>query len=376
MNMQPIKIVYIIDSMNSVSGTEKQLIQMMSHLNKHLFKPILICLRKPSAVFDYNESDFEYIELNVPKLLSMNGIIQFNKLVKFLRKEKIDIVQTFFFDSCLFGVLAARVAGVKKIISSRRDMGFWYKTKLLLIMRIINSLTHRILVNSNSIKENVMQKEKVNPDKIDVICNGIDFEPFQKKYDSSFSRNQLKIPDDHKVVGIVANLNRRVKRVDVFLKAAAEILKKDNKVSFVIVGDGYLREELEMFAKNLNIFDYVHFLGQREDILSIIKAWDIGTITSDSEGLSNSLIEYMLSGLSVVSTDSGGNKEIINDGYNGFLVPIGDSQLICQKCLYLLENNDKRSEMGKRAKLTIINNYIWSTKIKEIECYYNVLYNS
>lgn len=370
-NMQyKIKIAYIIDSINSVAGTEKQLIQMLQKLDQDLFDTKLICLRKPSAVFKIEKKPFEYVELDLHKLISFKALIILVWLALYLRRGKIDIIQTYFFDATIIGVLAGKIARVEKIISCRRDLGFWYTPTLLRILKIINRMTTRILANSYAVKEQISMHENISEDKIDVIKNGINFNSFGWDFRKENLSKSIKISDEDYVVGIVANLNRPVKRIDVFIKAASEVLKLIPNVSFLIVGDGHLRDELGKLVKRLDICKKIFFLGRRNEIESIIGAWDVGVISSDSEGFSNSILEYMAAGIPVVATEVGGNKELIEQGVNGVLIAPGDYESMAEQICALLNDRRRRLQMAENAKSLIRREYSWVNKIIEIESYY------
>ena len=366
-----IKIAYIIDELN-IGGTENQLVSTIELLDKNQFEVLLICLR-PSQYFFEIDLQCKKILLDVYSLISINGSLAFFSLVSCLRKREIDIVQTYFFDANVFGISAAKLGGVKRIISCRRDMGFWYTPKLLFVLRRLNKLADRFLVNSYAIKENITKYELIPDHKIDVIHNGIDLKPFQNKYDAAIIKNKFGINHGESVVGIVANLNRKVKRVDLFIHAAKNVLRKNRDVSFIIVGDGHLRCELESQAENLGLKDKIYFVGQKQDVTPYLSIFDIGVICSDSEGFSNSILEYMASAIPVIATDVGGNKEVIEDGVNGFLVPPGNYKAMADKICNILQDRKTYIQMSKNAISQITREYDWSIKIKEIQSYYTKL---
>jgi len=186
-------------------------------------------------------------------------------------------------------------------------------------------------------------------------------------------KKNLDIRDDDYVVGIMANLNRPVKRVGVFLKAAKEVLQIIYNVSFTILGDGHLKSELKEMAEQLRISKEGIFLGRRNEIHLIIANWDIGVISSKSEGFSNSILEYMASGIPVVATSVGGNKGIIEDGVNSFFVPQGDYISMAEKICALIKDKNKRLQMAKKQLVIVQQKYAWETKIKEVESYYRRL---
>ncbi|MCP3928437.1 MAG: glycosyltransferase [Bacteroidetes bacterium] len=341
---------------------------IIDRLDRRLFEPYLVCLR-PTEYFEQCELNCKKMILGVGSLSSWDCVKRLFQFSLYIRREKIDIVQTFFFDSTVFGVLAAKLAGVDTVISSRRDLGFWYTNSLLKVLAFINLLTDRILVNSRAIKNNIIEKEHVRPGKIDVLYNGIDLESYSIKYDAIALRSELDIPVEDHVVGIVANLNRQVKRVDLFIAIAAKILKRNMQVSFVIVGEGGFREQLKQLVNKLGISNKVYFVGSQTNVISYLQLFDIGVLTSASEGLSNSILEYMAAGLPVVCFDTGGNNELITSGKNGYLIKIFDQHEMAKIILEILQKDDFRKTV-KAINLEKIKYYSWTNVVKRQESYY------
>jgi glycosyltransferase involved in cell wall biosynthesis len=351
-----------------IGGTEKQLIAVIERLDRNKFDPYLVCLRSTDFL-DNCRLDCHRRVLNVSSLVSRDGIIKFFLFVGFLKKEKIDIVQTFFFDSTAFGVLAARLARVKGILSSRRDMGFWYTPKILIVLFFVNLLTHRIVVNSEAIKENVHKRERLNLKKIDVIYNGVDLEPFSVHYDVDKLRNELGIPTNDNVVGIVANLNRRVKRVDIFVAAAAKILKEKYSVSFVVVGEGSFRKKLEVQGVNLGISEKMFFVGSQTNIIPYLQLFEVGVLTSESEGFSNAIIEYLAAGLPVVCFDTGGNSELVANGINGYLFKWLDVSGLENRIVEILSNPNVMATIS-RNNILASSQFTWNDCVAKHELFY------
>ena len=369
-----VAIVYVIDSLASkeglTGGTERQLLDLLKHVDNTKFRPILICLREYVKIEAWDDLSCEKYILNVHSLTSLSSLLSFISFVRFLRKNRIDILQTFFFDSTLFGVLAGRLSGVKNVISSRRDMGFWHTYSSLKIMSILKHFTKRILVNSNAVKDAIVRQEKVSPESIDVIYNGVDIEKIDHEQSVSLSLEFKEIKREDIIVGMVANFNRKVKRVDVFLKAAAEVVVDVSNVKFLLVGGGKLESELRQLVRNLGVENIVIFAGKKPNAIPYIKRFDIGVITSDSEGFSNTILEYMVLGLPVIATDVGGNRELIEHGSTGMLVPPGDYKAIADSIDRLLNDRYTRSRMGDMARQVIIKRYAWTQKSIELEEYY------
>jgi glycosyltransferase involved in cell wall biosynthesis len=182
-------------------------------------------------------------------------------------------------------------------------------------------------------------------------------------------------PYEVKFVGIVGNFNRKVKRIDLFIQAASEVNKKNKNVFFVIVGGGNNEQELKTLANNLGVGDRVVFTGFKSCAVPYIKNFTIGVNTSDSEGFSNTILEYMAAGIPVVATNVSGNAELVQDGITGILVPPGNPREIAYAICDLLSDESKRHRMGVESKKIVEEKYSWDFKIKEFEDYYlNVAY--
>lgn len=370
MSEKKIKICFVIDAME-VGGTENQLAKLINNLDKKRFKTYLVCL-KHSDNFEGLPLDSEKITLNFNSFKSPWFIFKLIEFRSFLRRERIDIVQSFFLDANIFAILSARFAGVKRIISCRRDMGFWYNRKNLFILRALSGCVDRFLVNSIAIKKNISRAEKIPLDKIDVIYNGIQLDGYAG--DGADARERLRkefnIPSDHIVVGCIANLNREVKRVDRFIRTASLVSESAKKVSFLIIGDGYLKEELSRLADELNIGDRTVFTGLRNDIPALLKTMDIGVLTSDSEGISNSILEYMAAGLPAVVTDVGGNPELIEDNREGFLVSPERIEAIAYSVLKLVNDQKLRQTLGHNGKQKAYSIFSLENMVRATENYY------
>lgn len=375
MTEKRIRICFVIDTME-VGGTENQLLTLISSLDPKKFKTYLVCLKHSNTLRDIPAGS-EKIVLDLNSFKSPKFIFKLLEFRSFLRKEQIEIVQAYFFDANIFAILSAKLACVKKVISCRRDMGFWYNRRKLFTLRLLNGCVDRFLVNSNAIKENMSKMEKVPLDKIDVIYNGI--RPERYACDDADERDRLrkefKIPADHIVVGCTANLNRKVKRVDRFIRAAALISRSATKVSFLIIGDGCLRGELAGLANDLGIGDKIIFTGLRSDVAALLKMIDIGVLTSDSEGISNSILEYMAAGIPAVVTDVGGNPELIEDNREGFLVH-PEIEAISDSVLKLINNPELRHTLGRNGRQKACSIFSLKSMVQKTENYYFSLVRS
>ncbi|MCL4792113.1 MAG: glycosyltransferase, partial [Gammaproteobacteria bacterium] len=148
---------------------------------------------------------------------------------------------------------------------------------------------------------------------------------------------------------LVANI-RPLKRIGDLVLAAAQVLQTCPQARFWIAGQvpdtRYARDLLDL-PRRLGIQHRVTFMGKTEDALQLVRRCQIGVLTSESEGLSNSIMEYMACGLPVVCTDVGGNPELVRHAGNGYLFPAGDIAGLTTHLIDLCQNPGKRAAMGE-----------------------------
>ncbi len=342
--VKKLKIAYFIDTYSPGAGTENQLMGLLHNLDPRRVAARLFTLRGEFPAAERETLPWPVECLDVRSLLSLGGFRRFWRLVARLRRERFDIVMIYFLDANLFVVPACFLAGVKCCVINRRDMGYWYEPGILRRLGIVNRLASYFLVNSEAIKERVVAVERFPAKRIKVIYNGLWQAPPAAAPEEP---DRLDLPPDAPVVGIVANL-RPVKRVDLFVEMAALVARELPTARFLVLGQGELAGRLQQQAAAAGLGEQVHFLGQVRDVFPYLARLDVGVLTSESEGLSNCLIEYGRAGVPTVAFDTGGNREIVRDGQNGFLVPPGDVSQLAGRVLEILTDT-RRSEQMRAA---------------------------
>lgn len=355
--MPPVKILYCIDSLVR-GGTELQLIGLIERLDRNKYTPYLLTIRESDR--SLVPADCHHLEWLVPSLISIDGIRSAIKLTEFLKSENISIVQTFFQDSTIFAGIAARLAKVPVRLASFRDMGFWHTGTQGFVLKRIYSLMTGYVCNADIIKQHFSSRFDINENQIVVIRNGIETDKLTYTEHSG----------DTLDVGIVGNMTRHVKRMDLFIGAAAIVAKRFPKIQWHIIGDGHLIDQLKSDAKSKGIGHCCHFLGRIADVSRYLEKLQVGVICSDSEGLSNAVLEYMFKGVTAVVTDVGGNPELVADGKTGLLVPPGDEQALADALIKLIEDNGLRATLAKTAREYVENEYGWTQCLTNHDNYY------
>ncbi len=337
-----IRIMYVIGSMgHSRAGTERNLLTIIEHLDRTRFEPFLVSLQ-----------DCEYIQqgrfccdttcLYLCRMFTPTMWRKRKQLAQRMRELSIDVVQTFFVEGHLVGGAAARMAGVKAIVSSRRNLGYSYSLKEKLLLKLANRYPRRWLANSRAVADTISRLEAIDRSRFDVIYNGVEIPaPDTAGTAAAVTPSQTII--------MVANL-RPVKAVDTLIRAAAVVVRSVPNVRFAIVGDGPQRASLLKLVAELSLTGQIDFVGSTSDVRAILLGATVGVLTSTSEGFSNAILEYMCAGLPVVATDVGGNREAVLDGKTGFLVAPADHDALAGKLIYLLTRPDESLRLGRAGR--------------------------
>lgn len=277
------------------------------------------------------------------------------KLADHFRENRVDIAHCHGFKAGLAGRLAALLAGVPYVVMTLHNSivfssrgSIWKRYVYATGEWALSRFTDRYIAVSGDLAGEITARSRVSPGKITVIYNGIN--DFQLGFlpDRGYLERTTGVPAGHKVVGTVARLAPQ-KAVGDFIKAAS-ILSRLERVSFLVVGDGPLREELERESRGLGLSGRLFFAGERRDVHRIMPCLDVFVLTSLSEGLPLALLEAMGCGCPVVATRVGGVPEVVCDGVSGLLSEPGDVPGIARSIEMLICSREKSRQMGEEGK--------------------------
>ncbi len=375
--MSRIRVLYIIDEITDITaGTERQLSQLISNLDRERFEPHLLALRNTDCL-DSNHFPCPKHCLDMGSVLSWSGLNKLNELKFFISDKNFHVVQTQFPDANVVGTIAAGKAGCKAVISTRRNTGFFYTRRVLYGTKLANRYVTRFLANSELVADAISKIENVDRERFSIIYNGLD--PDRIRVDEEEVRSArvfMGAGENDAVVGIVANL-RPVKDISNFISAASIIISKRNNIKFAIIGGGEekITTGLKNMAENLGLGNNLRFMGRVENPIPFIRNFDVGVLTSISEGLSNTLMEYGAMGVPAVVTDTGGNAEVVQDGKSGILIPIRKPEKTAEAIEHLVSNIELRKKMGEFALQNAWSKFNMSLSAKMHQALYQKLYD-
>jgi glycosyltransferase involved in cell wall biosynthesis len=368
-----IRLAYLIDTINSGSaGTEKQLLEIIRRLDRQKFEVTLICLHETPWLTS-NHLPCRLHVLAYRGLLKTNLMTEVRRLMRILEAERIDVLQAMFEDSIIVGLVCRllRRRHPRVFLVSKRDMGLgaetpWYGGFMRAFFPLACRLSDGVVVNAERLREHVGQSRLVARERIQVIRNGVTLPPVQVQAPAEMAGH------DGIRIGIVANL-KPIKRLDIFLQALHQLHTwQAFPFQAYLLGDGPERPFLQRQVEILGLTDCVHFIGSVADVTPWLRHFDIGVLCSDSEGLSNAILEYMSCGLPVVATDAGGNGELV-DRHNGYLVPAGDARRLAEALQELGTSESRRLELGAVSLERIRRQFTWERIMPQWEEFYATL---
>ena len=320
------------------AGTEGQMLMLANGLAKKGWTVPLFVLRDSGAAQD-GRWPGPVTELSVTSIASPLNWLKAVRVARQLRKAGFRFAHIYFNDTSMLLPPLFRLMGIKTIVS-RRDMGFWYSERSLGVLRIVRFFVSAIVANSAAVASNVMQAEGYNKDKILVIYNGM--EPVK-------SAAPAEVPaQSGPVIGILANI-RPVKRLDDAVRVFSLISKRFPQAKLRIVGGGD-PSELNALTHQLGLEGRVEFPGQVMDPAGEVAEFTVAMLTSESEGFSNAVMEYMQAGKPVICTNTGGNPELTEDKISGYLCDVGDLRAMADRLTALLDDAELRGRIGEAAR--------------------------
>jgi glycosyltransferase involved in cell wall biosynthesis len=295
------------------------------------------------------------------------------RLYRLFKKEKVDIVHTHNFSPLFYAAIPARLAGVKALIHTEHARTAFPDLKRRMVAeRCLSFFTDIITAVSPQVKRDLIHHEKISPEKIQMIWNGIEtalppvsLQPEQIRRDLGVS---MMVP----IVGVCCRLMPQ-KGIRYLLEAAPAILKVHPEAVFLIIGDGDLKASLQGLAGTLGVEKHVVFTGFRSDVYDLLGVCDVYVLPSLYEGTPLGLLEAMLLSRCVVATKVGSNAEIVQDGVSGKLVESRQAGQLSDAISKLLSDRTMREDMGRKARELVLELFGLDRMINEYESLYESL---
>ncbi|MGN6593903.1 MAG: glycosyltransferase [Terriglobales bacterium] len=324
-----------------MGGSELQLYHILAALDPRYFEPEVYFLKAP-AVAEAPQLPWGNFVAASPRgrrwadLLALRGLLQ---------ERQPDILQTMFIDGTFTGVPAAWLAGIPKIVWARRNANYWKRWRHHLALPLINRMTNVWQANSRSVASLLREEEGIPESAVEILPNWLDLQRFSPATPEArmAARRQLGLPADAWIVVSVANY-RAVKNLPLLLEAAARLAPEMPRAHFLLIGKGPERERLQELIVARSLETRAVLVGESNQVPAYLAAADVGCLTSDSEGCSNAVLEYMAAGLATVISDIAANRELTNEG----LFHAGDAASLAGNLRQLAGDPEAAAAMGGR----------------------------
>ncbi len=378
--MRPVKVAYILPNVES-GGTERHVFALARRIDRSRFDLSLITTAGGGSLHDDFAALLPVTVFGDPRkgrrfrTGPLEQLRTIARAARLLRRDRPDIVHAYLPAANVIGPVAARLAGVPRVIVSKRALAD-YKRLYPFLRRVEplgNRLADVILVNSDAVRRDVERTETHWEGKFRKIYNGVaPLDPWTPGAVEAF-RVREGLPLGSPVIVCVSNFYPYKGHAEL-VEAAAQVARRFPAATFLLVGrDSGTLEATRRIARSRGIERSVRFLGSRTDVPDLLRASDLFVHPSREEGFSNAVLEAMSAGLPVVAFEVGGNAEAVEHGVTGLLAPARDHAALAAAMEELLADADRRKSMGEAGRKRACGSFSVNRMVAEMEAMYGSL---
>lgn len=344
------RVAHII-KVTRISGAERHLLVLLSALRQHGVDAHLLILVEDDKPMEDMVSAAK--DRGIPlRRLTIHRDYDLTLLFKIrraLREIKPDIVHTHLIHADLYGLFAAKLAGIRSVISSRHnDDQFRFHPIWQRISPVMWRLTNGGIAISAAIKDFMIEVEEAPGEKITVVHYGLEHKWVADEELRAARQTlsaELRLDSDALLLGMVCRIVEQ-KGITYALRALQQIRERFPTAHLIIAGDGDLRPQLETLARELGIDANLHWLGWRSDAVKLIGAFDVLLMPSLWEGFGLVLLEAMSRRVPVIANRVSAIPEVVVHGETGLLVEARDVDALAAAMTRLLDDHALRQHMG------------------------------
>lgn len=369
----PIRLLLVSKSTGGVATYVRALV---GGLDRNKFSITVACLSENGPEFaaeliqQHSVQAFS-LAMNRYKINLLTDARVFLQLARHIRREKYDLIHAHASKPGFLIRMAAIGTGIP-VIYSPHNFAFHEGSKKLsawlvaLLEKFAARFTAKIVAVAQHERDLALRYGVGNLDTYAVIHTGIDPLPFRADLDIPAMKKSLGIPAEAQVVGVVGRLAVPKLPFD-FVRAAAEIHRSNPQVHFVWVGSGPLEEEAKKLSSSLGLDNVFHWLGQRSDAPALYRIFDCFVLPSQWEAYPYVILEAFASGVPVVATSNLGACEIVEDGVNGILVPLGNIPALTSAIKSVLEDPARAAALRTAAQKQVNEIYTMKNMLLALE---------
>lgn len=367
----PIHIMHVLNSFH-IGGLENGVVNLINRMDSNRYRHSICCIRESGKSADrLSRNDTPIHVMSVPEGKSLMLPV---RLARLLRKCHVHVVHTRNWGA-MDGILAAGLARIPAVVHSEhgRDISDpdGSNRKRILVRKGLSILVDHHVAVSEDLRRWLVSVVGLRAERVQAIPNGVDVEEFSPAGKIS-AREEFGLGMARTVYGSVGRLDP-VKDYPTVIRAFTRIAESRDDLALVIIGDGPCKTDLMELVRQLGVDGKVRFLGERTDIASLLRAVDVFVLGSLAEGLSNTALEAMATGLPLVVTDVGGNSELVVQGETGWLVEKGNPEDMATAMDRYLADPSMILAHGKASRNRAVNHYSLGTMVATYEAMYGSL---
>jgi sugar transferase (PEP-CTERM/EpsH1 system associated) len=366
-----IHIVHVLHSLQ-VGGTENGVVNLINALNGE-FRHTVIAMTDSGPLANRLPTGVSVHCLEKRPGLDW-GVV--GRLIILLRRLSPDVIHSRNWGS-FDAILPARFTGVPVVIHGEHGRDIkdpeGRNPRRRYLRRFFAPLVNRFVAVSNDLRRWLIKDVRIPEQKVTTIHNGVNTNCFTPR-NSAAARAALGLVADRPIIGTVGRLDP-VKDQAGLIRAFAQVRSQFPEAVLVIAGDGPCREELRGLVAALRLGESVRLLGERKDIPNVLGAMDVFVLPSIAEGISNTILEAMATGLPIVATRTGGNPELIEDNVAGILVPVRAPEALARAVSTYLRDPQLRHAHGRAARERAIKEFSLEQMVSQYRNLYLSLAN-
>ena len=333
-------------------GAERVAVNLVNQLHGNGFECFLCLCDKEGPLLRHLSRDVS-VEVAGRKQ-GIDFVLPF-KLKTIMRRFRPDIVHMHNSTALFYGVVAAKLAGIQKLILTQHGTSQQH-SKMHIVIKMLSPYIKKAVAVSENSYWYCRKMYGLNNGRLKIIMNGIEENLYKEDRGKREEvRKRLGIKEEF-IIGHIARLSEE-KDQSTLLYAFAEVAAKIEKVKLIIVGEGPLRNTLHSIVYSLRLEDKVIFVGGQDDIASFLNIFDLFVLSSVREGTSLTLLEAMAAGVPVVATNVGGNSKVVLDNKTGMLVPPKNPNILAEKIMYLLNSSPVRRSFAEAARERVVKEF-------------------
>lgn len=351
---KPPLVAHVIFALR-MGGLENGVVNLVNRFPKEKFRSAIICVTEyDDFAKRINDPDIPIIALHKKP---GKDPVWYLRLWKVLRTLSPDIVHTRNLPT-VESQFIAWLAGTKGRVHSEHgwdtyDLG-GVNNKYRLLRKILSPFINKFIALSSELRNYLTERVGVPENKVEQIINGVDSLRFHPADGVHHSALPLGFSDQNSIVigtvGRMEEVKDPLNLVNAFIELVQHYPQHAPRLRLVMIGGGSLYESVGLRLKDTGLMNQVWLPGPREDVPELLRSMDIFALPSMAEGISNTILEAMSSGLPIVATNVGGNYELVSEGKNATLVAKSDSRALFRALAEYVSNREKRRTYGAHSR--------------------------